>query len=388
MSRRPSAPAGMRPRREAAKTRVTPGVRRTAPTMPRDAGGGRGSRPPNRYDPNRPGDCRRRMIRYRFGHEDLLRTRFALSPLFEVVWSAHILRRPERAPLHGPWVADARECLAHVDWAPLDWAANGYGDYGYVPDFITPPPATPIADLDGELARVRATPPERVAREVGWRFDDRPVPDVVRPLLDDPESGLDRLADVMRVYWERAIEPWWPAIRAVLEADVVHRARRLTAGGTLEVFAGLHRAVRWRDGVVEVNRFTDHDVDLDGRGLLLVPTVFAWPEVFAMVDEPWQPALIYTPRGVGSLWAPPPEPDPGALAALLGRRRAAILRALGAPATTQDLAERLRASPAGVSEHLGVLRRAGLVHPQRDGRRVLYARTAAGEQLLRRRAAP
>src|SRR3954468_15022374 len=70
---------------------------------------------------------RRPMIRYRFGHDDLLRTRFALSPLFEVVWSAHILRRPERAPLHGPWVADARECLADVDWSLLDWLPHRYG---------------------------------------------------------------------------------------------------------------------------------------------------------------------------------------------------------------------------------------------------------------------
>jgi DNA-binding transcriptional ArsR family regulator len=327
------------------------------------------------------------MIRYRFGRDDLLRTRFAVSPLFEVVWSAHVLRRPARAPLHRPWVTAARARLAGLDWALLDWLANGYGGRGYVPDFITPPPTTPLADLDGELARVRATPPERVAVEVGWRFEGREVPAVVRPLLDDPAAGLDRLATVMRAYWERAIEPWWPAIRAVLEADVVHRARRLTAGGTIEVFAGLHRAVRWRDGAVEVDRFGDEEVELRGRGLLLVPTVFAWPEVFAMVDEPWQPALIYTPRGVGALWAPPEEPDPGALDALLGRRRAAILRALGAPATTLDLAERLRASPAGVSEHLGILRRAGLVRAQRDGRRVLYARTAAGEQMLRRRGA-
>jgi DNA-binding transcriptional ArsR family regulator len=322
------------------------------------------------------------VIRYRFGRDDLLRTRFALSPLFEIVWSAHILRRPERAPLHRPWVADARECLAGLDWSLLDWLANGYGGFGYVPDFITPPPVTPIADLDGELARVRATPPAQVAREVGWRFEGRPVPDVVRPLLDDPPAGLERLVAVMRAYWKRVIEPWWPAIRALLEADVVHRARRLTAGGTIEVFAGLHRDVRWHDGAVEVAHRHDQGVDLRGRGLLLVPTVFAWPEVFAMIDEPWQPALIYTPRGVGTLWAPA-EPDPEALDALLGRRRAAILRTLRAPATTHDLAARLQASPAGVSEHLGVLRRAGLVSAQRDGRRVLYVRTAAGEQVLR-----
>ena len=76
----------------------------------------------------------------------------------------------------------------------------------------------------------------------------------MRPLLDDPAAGMDGLVAVMRAYWERAIEPWWPAIRAVLEADVVHRARRL-AGGTIEVFADLHRGVRWRDGAVEVERF-------------------------------------------------------------------------------------------------------------------------------------
>ena len=325
------------------------------------------------------------MIRYRFGQDDLLRTRFAVSPLFEVVWSAHILRRPEQAPLHRPWVVDARECLAGLDWSMLDWLANGYGRFGFVPDFITPPPATPLADVDGELARVRATPPEQVAREVGWRFEGREVPEVVRPLLDDPAAGLDRLVAIMRAYWERVIEPWWPAIRAVLEADVVHRARRLTAGGTIEVFGDLHRDVRWRDGAVEVDHRHEREVELRGRGLLLVPTVFAWPRVFAMLDEPWQPALIYTPRGVGALWAPPEERDPGALEALLGRRRAAILRELRAPATTQDLAERLRASAAGVSEHLGVLRRAGLVRAQRDGRRVLYVRTAAGEQVLRAR---
>ncbi|MCW3063187.1 MAG: transcriptional regulator, partial [Solirubrobacterales bacterium] len=58
------------------------------------------------------------------------------------------------------------------------------------------------------------------------------------------------------------------------------------------------------------------------------------------------------------------------------------LAALDAPAATIDLAARLGASPAGVSEHLGVLRRAGLVTARRAGRRVVYARSPAGEALL------
>jgi DNA-binding transcriptional ArsR family regulator len=138
--------------------------------------------------------------------------------------------------------------------------------------------------------------------------------------------------------------------------------------------------VRWHDGALIVDRRHEATVELAGRGLQLVPAAFGWPEVGAMFDPPWQPALIYPPRGVGDLWAPARESSE-ALGELVGRRRASILVALGAEATTTELARRLAASPAGVSEHLGVLRRAGLVRARRDGRAVLYSRTAAGDLL-------
>ena len=324
------------------------------------------------------------MIRFRFGHEDLVRTRFAISPLFDLIWSTDVLRDPAGHSLHLPWARAARRRLEGFDYELLDLLATS-SERGYVPDFLAPPPTTPLAELGDELARVRATAPERVAAEIGWRFDGSAVPSAVRTLLDDPPRGLDELTSVMAGYFERAIAPWWQEIRAALESDILHRARRLTAGGAIEVFADLHHQVRWREGVLEVDRRHDHDVDLRGRGLLLVPAAFAWPRVFAMTDEPWQPALVYTPRGLGTLWAPPADGDREALADLLGRRRAAILATLGTPAATNDLAARLGASPAGVNEHLGVLRRAGLVRAVRDGRRVLYSRTPAGDALLRNR---
>jgi DNA-binding transcriptional ArsR family regulator len=322
-----------------------------------------------------------RVITYRFTTEDLLRIRFAISPLFDLTWSTNTLRDPARRSLHLPWVRAVRQRLDGLDWRLLEAVASDTGDY--VPDFISPPPSTPLADLEGELERVRATPPERVAQELAWRFRREPAPEDVAPLLADPERLLDVLVAQMAAYWERAVEPWWASIRGVLEADIHDRARRLTAGGALSVFSDLHPAVRWRDGAIEVERRHEQDVELRGRGLLLVPAAFAWPDVFSLIDEPWQPALVYTPRGVGDLWAPAEDCDPDALAALLGGRRAEILVALRAPAATSDLAARLGASAGGVSEHLGVLRRAGLVTAERDGRRVLYRRTAAGEALLR-----
>jgi DNA-binding transcriptional ArsR family regulator len=204
---------------------------------------------------------------------------------------------------------------------------------------------------------------------------------VLRPLLADTATQLPRLAAVMERYWNLAIAPHWDAIRTVLEADILHRARRLTASGGIEAFADLHPRVRFEGESLRVEHAYDASVDLDGRGLLLVPAAFVWPRVSAMIDPPWQPALIYPPRGVATLWEP--APNFHALGALLGRMRACILRELDAPISTTGLARRLDASPAGVSAHLKVLRRAGLAAPQRAGRSVLYARTAAGDALLR-----
>jgi DNA-binding transcriptional ArsR family regulator len=316
------------------------------------------------------------VIAYRFGREDLLHTRFAISPLFELQASVTALRDPGARSVHLPWVRAARERLAGFDYAMLDVLVP---DRGYAPDFFAPPPRSPLPDLGEELDRVRRTPPAQVRRELGWRFEGD-VPAVVRALIDDPARGLAALADVMAGYWERALARWWEPLRALLEADIRHRAGRLAEGGAIALFAGLDPGVRWRDGTLEVEASADAEVELAGRGLQLVPSAFIWPRPGAMFDPPWQPSLIYPPRGVGELWAPAAE-GPEALADLLGRGRARILGALVAEASTTDLARRLSASPAAVSEHLGVLRRAGLVRARREGRSVLYSRTPVADAL-------
>jgi DNA-binding transcriptional ArsR family regulator len=323
------------------------------------------------------------MIAYRFGREDLLHTRFAISPLFELQASVSAIRDPGAHSVHLPWVRAARQRLAGCDYAMLDALIPARG---YAPDFFAPPPRSPLPDVAEELERVRSTEPAQVRRELGWRFEGD-VPDVVRPLLDDPARGIEVLVDQMAGYWERALAPWWDQLLALLEADIRHRAARLVEGGALELFAGLHAGVRWRRGTLEVEAAVEAEVELAGRGLQLVPSAFVWPRTGAMFDPPWQPSVIYAPRGVGDLWAPTAE-GPEALADLVGRGRARILAALAPEASTSELARRLEASPGGVSEHLGILRRAGLVTARREGRSVLYSRTAAGDALTARATSP
>ena len=192
------------------------------------------------------------MIAYRFGRDDLLRTRFAISPLFELVGSVRVLRDPGAHSVHLPWVREARARLEGLDYALLEALDPGHGPYA--PDFVAPPPRTPLPDVGEELARVRATPPERVRLELGWAFEGAEPPAIARPLLEDTERALDGLVALMAEYWERAMAPWWQAVSAVLEADIRQRSRHLAGGGALELFAGLHPDVRWEDGALIVDR--------------------------------------------------------------------------------------------------------------------------------------
>jgi DNA-binding transcriptional ArsR family regulator len=317
------------------------------------------------------------MLTLRFGAEDILRTRFAISPLSELGYAVRALRLSEPPLALSAWLPVARERLGND--LDLDAYATILLTGPYTPDFLAPPPRVQLPDVEEELERVRTTPPRTVARELGWCFP-RGVPDVVRPLLDHP-GALDALVDLMAELWRRLLAPDWPRIRALLEADILSRAQSLSAAGPLDVFSDLHRAVRWHDGAVLVDRPYQETVDLAGRGLLLVPVAFL-SDVATMWDPPWQPAVMYPPRGAGTLWAPEPAGDGQALRELVGAGRARVLTSLDSPAATIDLAERLDASPAGISAHLGVLCRAGLVDARRAGRRVLYSRTALGDALV------
>jgi DNA-binding transcriptional ArsR family regulator len=67
---------------------------------------------------------------------------------------------------------------------------------------------------------------------------------------------------------------------------------------------------------------------------------------------------------------------------LIGGTRADILRVLEVPMTTSEIAQQLHLTPAAVSQQLGLLRRAGVVHATRQGRGVYSTLTAQGRQLL------
>jgi DNA-binding transcriptional ArsR family regulator len=320
------------------------------------------------------------MILARFNTEALTRVRFAISPTLETVASLGPLDDPARGALHLPWVEQARNTTADLDLSPLR-ALQRPGAYN--PDFINPPPSSPLAEFENELAVMLATPAEQVREEVRNAYPGRAVPAVLEPLLSETSTAVAQLADLMRAYWDRALSSHWPRIRSLLEHDVLYRAAQMASGGTRLLFTDLDPSVRWSEGVLRIDKCDDATLELDERGLLLVPSVFVWPSVMIVAAPPWQPTLIYPARGAGMLWEPQRPIPPHALADLVGRTRAAVLSALDCPRSTSELANMLGVTDGAVSQHLSILTDAGLVSRRRTRRYVLYLRSSDGDSLVR-----
>lgn len=323
------------------------------------------------------------MVRFQLEADDLADTRFAISPIADAACSLWALADPRRYALHAPWLRFARAQLPAAD---LGFLLSLVGPSLALPDFITPRPAAFAPSIEDELATVRGTAPQLVRRDLIAVHAPSPLPGALADAASSDDEAVEAVRDaiclVLQRYWETCLKPIWPQLRLVLEADVTYRARRLAAGGARLLFADLHPNVRWHDGVLHIGEMIGrHEVDVSGRGLLLVPSAFAYKPVPPLISTqaPW---VVYPSRGVGTLWSPAPAADGSVLESLLGAPRARLLRLLEEPLSTSDLARRQRVTPSAVSQHLRILRAAGLVTRARDGRYVLHRRSRLGDELV------
>jgi DNA-binding transcriptional ArsR family regulator len=325
------------------------------------------------------------LLRVDLSVGDLADTHFAISPLFETVAALRVLRDPGRHAFHLPWVGWARAQLEAESLAlPRLWPL--LVDTESQPEVLLPAPSTSLPALAEELEGLQELTRPQLRGSVTRVFGEDP-PDAARDLLARPRTELRALAGEIAAAFERLLAPHWAPMRALLEADIVHRARALSEVGAAGMFADLHSRLVWR---------TDHLVLLDPTpsdgpeqtatlgpgGLVLSPSVFIWPELYIKSRTVTRTTVRYPVRGIGLLWDQAAKPTSAGLARLLGRRRAEILQLLQAPRGTGQLAQQLRISDAAASQHLTVLRQAGLITTTELGRNRLHATSELGRQLI------
>ncbi|SCF35988.1 Helix-turn-helix domain-containing protein [Micromonospora viridifaciens] len=331
------------------------------------------------------------MLKIIFTSEDILRTRVAAAadPVWELVLSLHLLQGRRREPLLAEWRrSTARTLRAHhaAERFRLLLALNP--PRGYFPDFLTP-----YASREGfqaGLEAVRGTPVEMLRRDLTRLAEENPLPAPAAALARGDPEVLEHLTDSMLRYHSLAVTPYWSRIQAAVEADRARRARAMLDDGPEGLLASLRPSMRWADGVLEVLDYPDsRELYLGGRGLLLVPSFFCARTPVALVDPTLPPVLVYPVDRLGGLLgevAPGtgrnPDGSREALAALLGRTRAAVLEAADDGCTTGEVARRLRISAAAASQHTTVLRNAGLLVSHRDRNTVLHTLTPLGRAVL------
>ncbi|MEV0273947.1 helix-turn-helix domain-containing protein [Hamadaea sp. NPDC050747] len=325
------------------------------------------------------------MSEVRFEVGDLTDVRFCTSPLWETVFSVRAYADPGRFPALSPWFRAVREALAVDPDAAARWAylAEFVRPGSWLPDFLTPPPPGRHGDFRDELAVVLATPPETVRADIlacaGWT----PITRAARTAADHPEEALPDLGTAIEAWHRVAIAPHWPRMQALLDGDIAYRTRQLSRGGLRLLFETLAPNTRWEGDRLICEDPWDLQLTVAGRGLPLMPSVFADRRLLCTVRDESQPAGVYPVRAVGTLWSAASGVGGAALGRVLGPARAEVFTLLIGPATTSGLARRTGLSLGAVSQHLTALHDAGLARRARHGREVYYEVTSVGSALLR-----
>ena len=319
------------------------------------------------------------MLRIHFTPEDLTKVRVASGPdpLWETVFSIFRLRFQGPPLIFGRWQRATAGASRRRDLEVLMPLLPG----GYFPDFLTP--AEGSDGLEAGLEALMRTPTTRLRSELTLLAQQRPrLPSWLGALAEGDAPTLGRVADAMRARYQAVVEPIWPEVSAHIEADRAKRARAFLDGGCDGLLRSYLPMMRWAPPVLEITSFVyEHDLHLDGRGLVLMPSFLSWSTVDILRDPALPPVLVYPiEHPIGGL--PRPAAGNAPIAALIGSTRAAVLEAVGEGRTTSELSRRVGVSAASISAHTAVLREAGLLRTSRIGKAVLHTTTPLGLALL------
>ncbi|MGW6456974.1 ArsR/SmtB family transcription factor [Streptomyces sp. NPDC055078] len=323
------------------------------------------------------------MLRIHFTATDLARTRVASAPalMWETVLSTHWLQDGSAGLLGGWWRGRVRpnlppRALALAELIPKQ---------GYFPDFLTPHTDT-LCPAEA-VEPVLRTPGNEMRQDIGLLAAGGTLSPWVRDLYQGRGPALAHLDRSFRDYQHVAITPFLGSILTHTARERDRAGRLLASGGVEGLLRDLSPSARWRAPVLDIDYPVDRDLHLEGRGLLLVPSYFCRCHPVTLV-RPGEavPVLVY-PLGHEPWDSEPADDASDTLADLVGCSRAAVLEAVGErhQSNTSQLARRAGLLLSSASQHLTVLRRAGLIVSSREGNSVVHEVTPLGAGLLHRR---
>jgi len=314
------------------------------------------------------------MIRVHFTASDLGRVTFPAEPhpLWEAALAARALGDRSISPAARRWRRTAAPRVQGSMRPLFKLISPG----GLFPDFLVPD--VPGPDLDSAVEALTDTPADVIRGELEpWLPPD--IDRYMRGLLEGRAGSRRALGAAVRDFHHQVLAPS-ADLQRWYGADLGIRSRTVLHGGIDALLSSLHPDVEWSTPVLTTYGPVDDwtaDVHLNGRGLELYPSALV-SSCLAMDTPGRRPVLVYPCAALIDTTTDTED----ALADLLGRTRAAVLRSLTHPATTTQLSRRVGISLASVSEHTRVLRTAGLITTHRTQGTALHALTPTAHNLL------
>jgi hypothetical protein len=316
------------------------------------------------------------MLRIRCTPEDLLRISVAEHPLplLELSVALCMLQRRDAHPVFGPWRSRTLRSLPGSARPVLQLVSP----LGAGPMFLDPSTATADEGMDLLMSTPAAAASAELRRICAI---DRPATAWVHRLAERDHEAWQILERAMRAAYDHIVADSLDRIRVGFDAEAAWRASILARQGLKATLTSLSPAIRLRGTTLEIDSPRELDIALEGKGIVIQPTLFWAGFPLPSWHDDGRLLLIYpavTPLPL--LAAPAVVSDP--LTALLGTTRARTLRLLGTQHTTTDLARELTVTTAAASMQAKTLREAGLIASRRDGKAVLHWCTPLGLDLI------
>ncbi|OMI33031.1 ArsR/SmtB family transcription factor [Streptomyces sparsogenes] len=295
------------------------------------------------------------------------------APLMELGMAMAMLQRRDGNPVFSPWRRRLARSLPRLAHPILQLVSP----LGAGPMFMDPP----SDDVEEGMDQILSTPRPQARAELRRMCAiDRLITPWVRGLADRDRDAWQVLKLAVHASHASVIAEAWPRIQAGFHAETAWRSRILAQQGLHAALTGLAPSIRWRGMTLEAPFPRDLDLTLHGHGIILQPALF-WADHLLTAPHPDGRLLLIYPA-VTPLPLRDASTPADSLAALVGSTRAQALRLLVRQHTTTDLARELAVSPAAASMQAKILREAGLIVSQRDGKAMWHWCTPLGLDLL------
>ena len=202
-----------------------------------------------------------------FSEDDLARIEVSptMGPLAETVLAAALLRSQRQPRVLSEWRGQVR---VTPQMRPLT-ALLPPGCHGVDLPTLTGENAT----IEQGLQALLDLPREHLLVEMEYTDRRHRLPALAWAMA---EAGRrPELAEAAQAAYRELVRPFWPRIRGCLHAEQATRRRTLARAGPSALLASLQGPrIRWRPPVLEIAMPNDVEMELDGRGIALVPSVF------------------------------------------------------------------------------------------------------------------